>query len=118
MTRGQAGAIKRRARYRMSLCQNLDLRATAQSCKAGNQSQPLKHPISTSLRFPFACLANKRRKVATPGFADWESRPVGLFVLRSGCQVHSAQQVVKARVRSKIVQHWFGPDKRNPALPI
>jgi len=27
----------------------------------------MKHPVSTSLRFPFACLANKRRKlVRTP----------------------------------------------------
>jgi hypothetical protein len=31
----------------------------------------LKNPPSTSLRFPFACLANKRRKVAlTPGYIN------------------------------------------------
>jgi hypothetical protein len=31
--------------------------------------QLLLNPVSTSLRFPFACLANKRRKqVRTPGY--------------------------------------------------
>src|ERR1035437_1278141 len=44
--------------------------------KFRNPSRPTtgqlaKNPVSTSLRFPFACLANKRRKVAiTPGFIN------------------------------------------------